>query len=83
LEHALGRLRGSPLLLEGDAADRRRAVSALGDVLLRLAAFVHEWRTEVDSVTLDPLALLVGGGIEVREACVAVSDAFERSLAAR
>lgn len=83
LEQALGRLRGSPLLLEGGAADRRRAISALGDVLLRLAAFVHEWRNEVDSATLDPLALLVGGGIEVREACVAVSDAFERSLAAR
>lgn len=83
LELALSRLRGRALLLGGSAADRRRTVTALGDVLLRLAAFVHDWRQQVESVTLDPLALLVGGGIEIREACVAVGDAFERNLAAR
>ncbi|MFW6067099.1 MAG: acetate--CoA ligase family protein [Myxococcota bacterium] len=83
LEQALSRLQGSGLILQGTAADRRRAVTALGDVLLRLAAFVHDWRAQVESVTLDPLALVVGGGLEVREARVAVGDAFERSLATR
>jgi hypothetical protein len=83
LEQAIGRLAGSGLILQGTAADRRRTVTALLDVLLRAAAFVHDFRAQVDAVTLDPLALLVGGGIEVREACVVVGDAFERSLAAR
>jgi hypothetical protein len=83
LELALQRLAGSALILQGSAADRRRTVTALLDVLLRAAAFVHDFRAQVDSVTLDPLALLVGGGIEAREACVEVGDAFERSLAAR
>ena len=33
-------------------------------------------------VELRPLALLLDGNVEVREACVSVSDAFERSLSA-
>ncbi len=80
LERVLERLAGSPLLLAGDATQRRRTISDLGDAFLRIAAFVSDFRDEISSVEVDPLALLVGGGVEVREACVTVSDAFQRSL---
>lgn len=80
IERALVRLSGAGLLLEGTPGERRAVVTAIGDVLLRLAAFVHDFRREVEGVSLDPLAVLVGGGVEVREACVRVSDAFAQSL---
>ncbi|MGB8332503.1 MAG: hypothetical protein WCE62_20430, partial [Polyangiales bacterium] len=73
-------LQGSSLLLAGAAQERAEAVSAIGDVLMRLAAFVHQWRAEIESVEVNPLAILVGGQLEVREACVTVGDAFSRSL---
>ena len=47
---------------------------------MRLAAFTHQWRNEVDAVEVNPLAILVGGELEIREACVRVGDAFSRSL---
>jgi hypothetical protein len=47
---------------------------------MRVAALVNDRRQEIDRVELLPLALLLGGGVEVREACVTVNDAFERSL---
>ena len=74
-------LRGASLLLGGNAAVRKSTVRALGDALLRLAAFLGDWPDEVDSITVDPLAVLLGGGVELREVCVRVSDAFERALA--
>ncbi|MEM7436412.1 MAG: acetate--CoA ligase family protein [Myxococcota bacterium] len=80
LERVLLRLRGSALLISGPAQERRRAVTAIGDVLMRLAAFVHQWRNEVDAVEVNPLAILVGGELEIRQACVTVGDAFSRSL---
>ena len=80
LERVLLRLRGSSLLLSGTPQERSAAVSAIGDVLMRLAAFVHQWRDEIDAVEVNPLAILVGGELEVREACVTVGDAFSRSL---
>lgn len=80
IERALSRLEGSSLILEGTAADRKMAVTSIGDVLLRLTAFTLAWRAEIASVEVNPLALVVGGGIEVREACVTVGDAFSRSL---
>ena len=80
LERVLLRLRGSSLLLSGTPQERTQAVSAIGDVLMRLAAFVHQWRDEIESVEVNPLAILVGGELEVREACVTVGDAFSRSL---
>jgi hypothetical protein len=82
LERVLLRLRGSSLLLAGTPQQRADAVSAIGDVLMRLAAFVHQWRKEIDLVEVNPLAILVGGQLEVREACVTVGDAFSRSLQA-
>jgi hypothetical protein len=80
LERVLLRLRGSSLLLSGTPQERSAAVSAIGDVLMRLAAFVHQWRNEIEAVEVNPLAILVGGELEVREACVTVGDAFSRSL---
>lgn len=82
IERVLARLAAGDLLLEGSATQRREAVEALGDVLLRLAAFVDDHRQEIDSVEVDPMAVLVGGGVEIREACVHVGDAFVRSLEA-
>ncbi|HJL22680.1 MAG TPA: acetate--CoA ligase family protein, partial [Polyangiaceae bacterium LLY-WYZ-15_(1-7)] len=80
LEAALRRLRGHPLLLGGTPGERRDVVAAIGDTLLRVAAFLDDWRSEVEAVELRPLALLVGGEVEIREASVTVSDAFARSL---
>ena len=80
LERVLLRLQGSSLLLQGTTPERSQAVSAIGDVLMRLAAFVHQWRSEIEAVEVNPLAILVGGELEVREACVTVGDTFSRSL---
>ncbi len=80
LERVLLRLHGSSLLLQGTTPERSQAVSAIGDVLMRLAAFVHQWRGEIEAVEVNPLAILVGGELEVREACVTVGDTFSRSL---
>jgi hypothetical protein len=67
-------------LLEGNAQERKQAVSAIGEVLMRLAAFVHQWRDQIEAVEVNPLAILVGGELEIRQACVTVGDAFSRSL---
>ena len=80
LERVLLRLRGSSLLLQGTTPERSQAVSGIGEVLMRLAAFVHQWRGEIEAVEVNPLAILVGGELEVREACVTVGDTFSRSL---
>jgi hypothetical protein len=82
IDRALRRLQGSDLLFAGTAAQRRARLDAVGDVLLRTSAFVNDRRAEVESVELRPLALLLDGSAEVREACVTVSDAFERSMIA-
>jgi hypothetical protein len=80
LERALGRLAGSPLLFEGTPAERRAIVAGLHDLFLRVARFVVDRRSEITKVEFDPVAVLPGGGVEVREACVTVGDAFVRSL---
>jgi hypothetical protein len=80
IERVLRRLQGAELLFRGTAAQRKAHLEAVGEVLLRVAAFVHDRREEVESVEVRPLALLLDGSVEVREACVSVSDAFERSL---
>jgi hypothetical protein len=72
--NALGRIGVPPVRSRG-------ASEALVDALNRLAVFVSEHRDCVTSVRVDPLAMLVGGGVEVREVCVTVNDLFERSLA--
>jgi len=82
IERVLSRLAGRELILAGGPAERRATVEAVADVLLRVAAFVDDRRDEIESVEIDPLAVLIGGGAEVREACVTVGDAFLRSLEA-
>jgi len=82
IEGVLARLRGSDLILSGSPTERRTTVEAVADVLLRVAAFVDDRRDEITRVEVDPLAVLLGGGAEVREACVTVGDAFLRSLEA-
>jgi hypothetical protein len=82
IDRALRRLQGADLLFQGSTAQRRSRLDAIGDVLLRLSAFVNDRREEVESVELRPVAVLLDGSVEVREACVQVSDAFERSLSA-
>lgn len=80
IERALERLAGCSLILGNVRSERRAHLDAIADVLHRLCAFVHDRRREVTSVELRPLALLLDGTIEAREACVTVSDAFERML---
>jgi hypothetical protein len=80
IERSLQRLAASSLLLSAAPALRKARVDAIADVLLRLAAFVNDRRREVEAVEVRPLAILLDGSVEVREACIAVSDFFERSL---
>jgi hypothetical protein len=81
IERAMRRLQGSALLFGGGAAQRKKHVEAISEVLLRVSAFVHDHREQVEALELRPLALLLDGNVEVREACITVSDAFERSMA--
>ena len=78
LEQSLRRLAARELLLP--TRERREVLRNLGDVLLRLAAFVDRWREEVEQVHVEPLAVLPGGQVELREAAVSVSEAFEREV---
>jgi hypothetical protein len=80
VERVLGRLAGSELVLQGAAPQRRQIVDGLTDLLARLAAFAIDRRNEVESVEIDPIALLLSGAVEAREACITVGDAFARSL---
>lgn len=80
IERALQRLAGNALLLSAAPALRKARVEAITDVLLRLAAFVNDRRREIESVEVRPLAVLLDGSVEVREACISVGDYFERSL---
>lgn len=79
---AIGRLRGHPLLLGDTAAVRAEVVGQLTDLLLRVGAFLDEWRSEVERVRIEPLAILLDGTVEARDVCVEVGDAFTRSLRA-
>jgi len=79
IERALSRLAAASLLFEADATQPNRCVDHIVDVLQRVAAFVHDRRREIESVELRPLAVLVDGSVEVREACVTVSDWFEKN----
>lgn len=80
VERALTRLMGAALLFSGSPTVRKASVHALHDVLDRVAAFILDRANEIDAVELNPVALLIGGSVEVREACVHVGDAFLRSL---
>jgi len=80
LEQVLSRLRGSSLVLGAPPAQRRAALDAIADVLLRLAAMLETHADEIVSIELRPLALLLGGNVEVREARITVGDVFVRRM---
>jgi hypothetical protein len=79
IERALRRLSGAGLLLDTSAAPRKARVDNIADLLQRVAAFVNDRREQISSVELRPLAVLMDGTVEVREACVSVTDWFERN----
>lgn len=76
---AILRLRGASLFADEGRADAG-VVHAITAMVLRCAAFLHAFAEEVDTLSLDPVALLEGGEIEIREASVHVTDAFTRRL---
>ncbi|HEX6240139.1 MAG TPA: acetate--CoA ligase family protein [Polyangiales bacterium] len=78
-DRAFARLSGRELLSSGRGASDE-GVGALAQLCVRLASFVDAFRGEVARVELHPIALLVGGGAEVREAAVQVTDAFVQEL---
>ena len=80
LEQVLSRLAGSALVLGSPAAQKKAALDAIADVLLRLAALLDAHGDEIASIELRPLALLLGGNVEVREACITVGDVFVRRM---
>src|SRR5262249_45125327 len=79
IERALRRLSGSALLLDTTPAQRKARVENIADLLQRVAAFVNDRRDQISSVELRPVAVLIDGSVEVREACVSVTDWFERN----
>jgi hypothetical protein len=80
LERALARLLGHALIVGERGPEREENLRAFSDLCVRAARFVDAFRSEVSRVELHPVALLVGGGAEVREAAVEVTDAFVREL---
>ncbi len=78
---SLTRLSASVLILGESAPDRARNAAAMAQLFGQIGAFMKAFPTEVERVDLHPLALLVGGGAEVREAAIQVTDAFSRGLA--
>jgi hypothetical protein len=80
LERALLRLDAHKLILGERGKERELALKAFSELCTRTAAFAHAFRAEVTRVELHPVALLVGGGAEVREAAVEVTDTFVREL---
>lgn len=81
IERALGRLDGEQLLLGENQAERAKNLTLLSQLFARLASFADAYREEVRVLELHPVALLVGGGAEIREAAIEVTDAFLRELA--
>lgn len=79
IERALRRLAGAELLFAKSPAQRKARVDAVAEVLQRVAACLNDRRREIESIDLQPLAVLVDGSAEVREACVTVSTWFEQN----
>jgi hypothetical protein len=80
MERALGRLAAESLLLGEKAAERERNLALLSQLFASVGNFVDLFRSEVERLELHPVALLVGGGAEIREAAIEVTDAFVREL---
>ncbi len=80
IERSLARLAGAELLLGTSADEREKYVALLSQLFARVASFVDLYRNEVERIELFPLALLVGGSAEVREAAIQVNDTFLKEL---
>lgn len=80
IERALLRLTGAQLLLGESDSERAQNLALLTQLFASVSAFVDSYRNEVERLELHPVALLVGGGAEVREAAIEVTDAFLREL---
>jgi len=80
VERALGRLAGEALLLGEKSSERERNLALLAHLFESIATFIDAYRKEVERLELHPVALLVGGGAEIREAAVEVTDVFMREL---
>lgn len=80
LERALHRLLGVELLYETPAGQRRPTLAPLIQVLLQLSQLAQDRAKEVSAIQIEPLALLVNGGLEAREACISINDAFVQTL---
>jgi hypothetical protein len=78
IRRALSRLAGRALLWPDGAPPS--AAEPLVDLLVRLGSFVDAFRREVARVELHPVALLVGGGAEIREAAVQITEAFVQDM---
>ncbi len=78
---SLSRLAASALVLGDTAAERARNASGLTTMFGQIGSFFRDFSAEVERVDLHPVALLVGGGAEVREAAIQVTDVFSRGLA--
>jgi len=80
IQRAVLRLAGHALLLGEGSGERDRNLQLLVELFGRVGAFVETFGREIERVDLHPLALLVGGGAEIREAAIQVTDAFVREL---
>lgn len=78
IRSALGRLAGGTLITDSPA--KGKELEAIADLLNRIAEFVADHARDVRGVDLNPIAILLDGGLEAREARVVVSDSFERAL---
>lgn len=70
-------LRGAALLAPEPGS---RVVARVCDVALRIGAFLGDFPEEVAAVAIPRLVVLHGDELEIREARVEVTDAFERAL---
>ncbi|MCB9667411.1 MAG: acetate--CoA ligase family protein [Myxococcales bacterium] len=78
-DRMLQRLLGRTLL----ASEQRSSsvdLDHLYEVTHRIGNLIDEHRTEIASVEINPLAILLDGTVEIREACVTVSDTYDRAL---
>jgi hypothetical protein len=80
IERTLSRLAGVELLLGASPEEREKYVALLSQLFARVASFVDLHRNEIERLELHPLALLVGGSAEIREAAIEVNDTFLREL---
>jgi hypothetical protein len=80
IDRSLMRLAGHSLLDETPHAARPPADSSLSDTLLRLGQLTVDHQDSIEQIEINPLVLTRGGSMEIQQACVTVSQAFERAI---